>query len=58
MVRISTKAELEEYRANIRARILSVNPDRDFEVLFGDIKSGTGGFLVIWLDGKGPLNDC
>lgn len=52
---ISTKEELEECRAKIHADIASRNPDRDFEVLFGNIQDGKGEFIQIWLDGRGPL---
>lgn len=52
---ISTKEELEAYRAELHADIASRNPGRDFEVLFGDIGGGKKGFIRIWLDGKGEL---
>lgn len=53
--KIRTKEELEAYRRELHADTLSRNPDRDFEILFGDNGGGERGFVHIWLDGKGPL---
>lgn len=57
MITISTKEELEAHRNKIHAETLLKNPDREFEVLFGDNGGGKQGFIIIWLDGKGALND-
>lgn len=52
---ISTKEELEAYRSELHDDIAARNPDRNFEVLFGDTGGGNMGFISIWLDGKGEL---
>lgn len=52
---ISTKEELEAYRAWLHTEVAARNPGRDFEILFGNINGNTGEFVQVWLDGKGPL---
>ncbi len=59
---IKTPEELENYRAAIHADVLSRNPNRDFEILFGNATKLANGnremeCLIILLDDKGPIND-